>query len=35
VARDPDLPEVSDTTLKLFAAGALIATVAGLLFLVD
>jgi len=35
VARDPELPEVSDTTLKLFAAAALIATVAALLFLVD
>jgi hypothetical protein len=33
-ARDPDLPEVSDTTLKLFAAAALIVTLAALLFLV-
>jgi hypothetical protein len=35
VPREPDLPEVSDATLKLFAAAALIATVAALLFLVD
>jgi hypothetical protein len=35
MARDPDLPQVSETTLKLFAAAALIATMAALLFLVD
>jgi hypothetical protein len=35
IGRDPDLPEVSDATLKLFAAAALIATVAAVLCLVD
>ena len=34
-ARDPDLPQVSDTTLMLFAAAALIATAAALLVLID
>ena len=35
VPRDPDLPQVSDTTLIVFAAAALIATLAALLVLVD
>jgi hypothetical protein len=35
LARDPDLPQVSDTTLIVFAAAALIATAAALLVLVD
>jgi hypothetical protein len=35
VARDPDLPQVSDATLMIFAAAALIATAAALLVLVD
>ena len=35
VPRDPDLPEVSDTTLMFFAAAALIATAAALLLLID
>ena len=34
MARDPDLPSVSDTTLMLFAGIALVATVAGLLLVV-
>ena len=34
VPRDPDLPQVSDTTLMFFAAAALIATAAALLVLV-
>jgi hypothetical protein len=34
-ARDPDLPAVSDATLMMFAAGALVVTVLALLFLVD
>jgi hypothetical protein len=33
VPRDPDLPQVSDGTLRLFAAAALIAAVAALLVL--
>ncbi|HEV8110194.1 MAG TPA: hypothetical protein VGP97_21990 [Burkholderiales bacterium] len=33
VARDPDLPQVSDRVLMLFAAAALIATAAVLLAL--
>ena len=33
IARDPDLPTVSDTSLMLFAAAALVATVVGLLIL--
>jgi hypothetical protein len=32
-ARDPDLPAVSDTTLMLFAAVALIVTALALIFL--
>lgn len=35
IPRDPDLPDVSDTTLLLFAAGALILTVAALVMLLD
>jgi len=35
IARDPDLPQLSDTTLKFFAAVALIATAAALLLLID
>jgi hypothetical protein len=35
VPRDPDLPQVSDATLMIFAAAALIATAAALLVLVD
>jgi hypothetical protein len=35
VPRDPDLPTVSDTTLRLFAAGALVVTAAALLILFD
>jgi hypothetical protein len=35
VPRDPDLPQVSDATLMLFAAAALVATAAALLLLVD
>ena len=35
MARDPDLPAVSDATLMMFAAGALVVTVLALLFLVD
>jgi len=35
VARDPDLPAVSDATLMMFAAGALVVTGLALLFLVD
>ena len=35
VARDPDLPLMSDATLMMFAAGALVVTVPALLFLVD
>ena len=35
VARDPDLPQVSERVLMLFAAVALIATAAALLALVD
>jgi hypothetical protein len=35
VPRDPDLPQVSDATLMIFAAAALIATLAALLVLVD
>jgi len=34
IARDPDLPAVSDTTLMVFAAAALIATALALIFLV-
>jgi len=30
IPRDPDLPDVSDTTLSLFAAGALIVTAVAL-----
>ena len=33
IPRDPDLPTVSDATLMLFAAAALVATVVGLLIL--
>jgi hypothetical protein len=33
--RDPDLPQLSDTTLMFFAAAALIATAAALLLLID
>ena len=32
-ARDPDLPAVSDTTLMLFAAAALVVTALALIFL--
>ena len=35
VPRDPDLPQVSDTTLMLFAAAALIAAAAALFALID
>jgi hypothetical protein len=35
IARDSDLPQVSDATLMIFAAAALIATAAALLVLVD
>ena len=35
IARDPDLPDVSDTTLLLFAAGALILTAVALAMLLD
>jgi hypothetical protein len=35
VPRDQDLPQVSDATLMIFAAAALIATAAALLVLVD
>jgi hypothetical protein len=35
VARDPDLPEVSDTTLMFFAGGALFVTLVALLVLLD
>ena len=35
VPRDPDLPQVSDSTLMFFAAAALIATAAALLLLID
>jgi hypothetical protein len=35
IARDSDLPQVSDATLMIFAAAALIATAAALLLLVD
>ena len=35
VPRDPDLPQVSDTTLILFAAAALVLTLAALLVLID
>jgi hypothetical protein len=35
MARDPDLPAVSDATLMMFAAGTLVVTVLALLFLVD
>jgi hypothetical protein len=34
MARDPDLPAVSDATLMLFAAGALVLTVFALVVLV-
>jgi len=33
-ARDPDLPSVSDATLMLFAGGALVLTLVGLVVLV-
>ena len=33
MARDPDLPAVSDTTLMLFAAVALVVTALALVFL--
>jgi hypothetical protein len=33
--RDPDLPDVSDTALLLFAAGALILTAVALVMLLD
>ena len=33
IARDPDLPTVSDTTLMFFAAGALVVTLVALLVL--
>ena len=33
VARDPDLPEVSETTLCFFAAGALVVTAVALAML--
>jgi hypothetical protein len=35
IARDPELPQVADATLMIFAAAALIATAAALLVLVD
>ena len=35
IARDPELPQVSDATLMIFAAAALIATAGALLVLVD
>ena len=35
VARDPDLPEVSETTLCFFAAGALVVTAVALAMLLD
>ena len=35
VPRDPDLPQVSDATLMIFAAAALIATAVALALLVD
>ena len=35
VPRDPDLPQVSDTTLMFFAAAALIAFAAALFVLID
>lgn len=34
IARDPELPEVNDTTLMFFAAGALVVTAVGLLVLI-
>ena len=33
--RDPDLPNVSDSALMLFAAAALLVALAGLLLVVD
>jgi hypothetical protein len=33
IRRDPELPDVSDTTLSIFAAGALIVTAVVLLML--
>jgi hypothetical protein len=33
IPRDPELPDVSDTTLSLFAAGALLVTAVALLML--
>ena len=33
IPRDPELPDVSDTTLSIFAAGALIVTAVVLLML--
>jgi hypothetical protein len=35
IARDPELPQVADATLMIFAAAALIATATALLLLVD
>jgi hypothetical protein len=35
IARDPDLPDVSDTALLLFAAVALILTAVALVMLLD
>ena len=35
VARDPDLPTVSDTTLMFFAAGSLVVTAVALFVLFD
>ena len=33
IARDPELPDVSETTLSFFAAGALLVTAVALLML--
>jgi len=35
MARDPELPALSDAALMMFAAAALVVTVLALLFLVD
>jgi hypothetical protein len=35
IPRDPDLPDVSETTLAFFAAGALVVTAVALLVLLD
>jgi hypothetical protein len=35
IPRDPELPDVSDTTLLFFAAGALVVTAVALAMLLD